>query len=1024
MEPAFMKDVEGKKLYQNVKDFHENGDYSKALEILDYLVLPHKEDRHLWLLHLDQGDQFRALAQKSKGTHMEIAYLLGALGSTSEKAETSGFCARVLFKLAQDLGSVSYYKNFLRKAKQGLYVPYPDLPSPTGTLREKLLDKDRKELESLIEKAEFALSKASSLAPKLWQSKKSPDPHPLKDEFSGLRSYWVGLDVKIKRDLMIVSIEKLTGFVDGVHESKGRDAFEKVLAFARENDKWTFWVCRTLCLKEFSSAEECKTHLEEEHAAGFKPSSEMDMVKRIGKNWAQKIMAGGWEPVDAVAAVEMIKNHLTDVKAFTSKSKRKGWSEEWPFAADEERSNVLKEINLLLVSLCDHNIFSGSIRDWLMRFPAEYLRRLEVSEQSLIDSHLLETPQSICFLELHDLNQIRDFLKKIKCERNDGTDLVCRAVDSLLDRTRVKEKIDFDSHYSFVLLDKRLLKSNNALFDDDGKINLIADPNIHYAKAQAQGDDIISWLCDYSSVDKSFPTPIREHNLDIWMAVLKAVQFIRTTLGTKYAKKKLVLDYEAALTVVENLCMSEANRRMRFPEDQWNSYASLLCDRCEEKVSDNSFNTKLFLGAVRDVFEGASHPTFDFPELEDSLNLIRKRKSLSDGLVLKSIDLLKSLVTHKVLLIDSKILLIDNSRIRLLNTLAELFVFDNRSYMLQFLKPFLLAQQITSTSMSSPLDKTVEHEPCVNLEPEEDSMEPEDTLARERGRLEDSSNTDIQVEATIVDGGYMQNVPGEASPSVNLESVLGGAAVRYNSALDMTLKALLYINVFKEDLKHNELPLHDDLETQVRCALQNLFTALKSDMIKTDGLYGVILSDLVAAQEVLSMSTDAAMVLVNILESWHCWKNSERESLVTRLFTLEENESMSCRKCGRKTNYPEQSYYGIFMAADSIRDLKCAFGDIVFVDILKMVRMEYNMLCDIKTGGCGKTNFVHHIMSRCPPIFTIVLEWEKSDTEKEISETTKALESEIDISRLYEGLKPNTIYRLVSMVKKKGLKCL
>ena len=46
-----------------------------------------------------------------------------------------------------------------------------------------------------------------------------------------------------------------------------------------------------------------------------------------------------------------------------------------------------------------------------------------------------------------------------------------------------------------------------------------------------------------------------------------------------------------------------------------------------------------------------------------------------------------------------------------------------------------------------------------------------------------------------------------------------------------------------------------------------------------------------------------------------------------------------------------------------------------------------------------------------------MLEWEKSETEKEISETTKALEWEIDISRLNEGLEPNTNYRLVSMVK-------
>ena len=45
-----------------------------------------------------------------------------------------------------------------------------------------------------------------------------------------------------------------------------------------------------------------------------------------------------------------------------------------------------------------------------------------------------------------------------------------------------------------------------------------------------------------------------------------------------------------------------------------------------------------------------------------------------------------------------------------------------------------------------------------------------------------------------------------------------------------------------------------------------------------------------------------------------------------------------------------------------------------------------------------------------------MLEWEKHETEKEISETTKALDWEIDMSRLYEGLEPSTKYRLVSMV--------
>ncbi|CAD5323828.1 unnamed protein product [Arabidopsis thaliana] len=47
---------------------------------------------------------------------------------------------------------------------------------------------------------------------------------------------------------------------------------------------------------------------------------------------------------------------------------------------------------------------------------------------------------------------------------------------------------------------------------------------------------------------------------------------------------------------------------------------------------------------------------------------------------------------------------------------------------------------------------------------------------------------------------------------------------------------------------------------------------------------------------------------------------------------------------------------------------------------------------------------------------TLVLKWEKNETEKEISGTLKAMDWEIDISKLYEGLEPNTNYRLVSMI--------
>ncbi|CAA7034970.1 unnamed protein product [Microthlaspi erraticum] len=1098
MAPSILDDPEGLQLFMKAKELVANGEFIKALELIEDLMLAHKEGEASWLLHAEQGDLFMKISETAEDPDLRTAYILAIVECCSQDVKLSRHRAQGLCDLGHRLGSVMFFKECLEVAKQGLsFADHTEYTNPLARLLSQNLEVGKREdLERLIGEAEFMIaeSKTSPLTQseaKVLDPKESPDPR--ENVVKTLKAYWMGLDAQSKRDFMKVSIEKLRFFIEGVHNREGVDALENVLAFARERKKWSVWACRTLCLMEFSTAEECKTHLEQEHAADFKPCSEKDIVERIGKKWAHKIPVGGWEPVDTVAAVEMIKNQLAHVKAFTSKSKKNGWSTEWPLAADEERLNLLQEIKLLLVSLCDRKLLSCSVRDWVMRFPAKHLGKFEVSRESLIDVHLLDSPQSICFLERLDLIQIRNLLKNIKCERRDGTDMVCRGVDSLLDRTRVKENIDFDTHYSLVLLDKRLLKRSNAPFDDEGKINLIDDPETHYAEAKVQGDDIISWLVDYDSVDKSISRPVREHNLGIWVALLRDVQYSCRALGTKYAKKRHVLDYEEALAEVEKLCTSEDERRRDLQEDQWKSYASLLCDKCEERVPGNSLSAKLFLCAVRDVLDGAWRLTFDFPDLEDCLNLIREGKCFSDNMVLMSIDFLKSMVTDKVLLIDSKILLIDNSRIRLLNNLTRLSVFDHRSYMLQLLKPFLLFEivnmeskakaeaaetmlllneeksqakkktrstkneivnmeskaktdptdaaeamilingakksqaqkkkkassiKITSTSSSSPLCTTVKHEHSVKPEPEEGSMVPEDTQEEPKkvDRSEISSNADIQEEPNKVDQD-MQNMPGEDSQSGHLEQAFEGAAARYNSALDMTLKALMNINVLKEDLQYNKQPFHDDLEEQVPYALQNLFSAVVSWEIKTEGVYSVILSDLLASlEEVIPMSSNAAEVLLTILESWHCWKNSERKSLVTRLFTVEEFEWMRCRKCRRRPNHPEQSSYGIVMPADSIRDLKCAFGDIKFVDILKLIRLELKMFCDIETGGCGTRNFVQHVMSRRPLIFTIVLKWENGETEKEISETTNALEWEIDISKLYEGLDPNTNYRLVSMV--------
>ncbi|KAG7586448.1 Peptidase C19 ubiquitin carboxyl-terminal hydrolase [Arabidopsis thaliana x Arabidopsis arenosa] len=252
----------------------------------------------------------------------------------------------------------------------------------------------------------------------------------------------------------------------------------------------------------------------------------------------------------------------------------------------------------------------------------------------------------------------------------------------------------------------------------------------------------------------------------------------------------------------------------------------------------------------------------------------------------------------------------------------------------------------------------------------------------------------------------------------------------FGGTVDVDAKAKLDIvqaELLSEETKENEtksgslkmrnLVLRCTLVISLICHLLDLINKPTDDLLSEAATRYRSALDMTLKFFNSIQSSVAAKVLVVILEFCHFWKSPERESLVTRLFTLEVYERMSCRKCRSKPNYLEQSSYGIVVAADSIRDLKCALGNIEFEDILKVIRMKDKMLCDIKTGGCGKDNFVHHTISRCPPIFTIMLEWEKNETEKEISETTMALYGEIDISRLYKGLDElNTKYRFVSMI--------
>lgn len=41
-----------------------------------------------------------------------------------------------------------------------------------------------------------------------------------------------------------------------------------------------------------------------------------------------------------------------------------------------------------------------------------------------------------------------------------------------------------------------------------------------------------------------------------------------------------------------------------------------------------------------------------------------------------------------------------------------------------------------------------------------------------------------------------------------------------------------------------------------------------------------------------------------------------------------------------------------------------------FEELLNLVEMNHQLACDPETGGCGKLNYIHHILSTPPHVFT------------------------------------------------------
>ncbi|XP_010551225.1 PREDICTED: uncharacterized protein LOC104821900 isoform X2 [Tarenaya hassleriana] len=690
--------------YKHAKEFFTDHDYTKALEMAEKSISLYGKNKNSAYLHWLQGSCFHELSKKTKNPFAKCVFLLSSIESFSvstlllpDSIRIISCTAHSLYDLAEHLNSDVYYKKTVKKAKQALSIVEPcemlegAAASPYGTQDSdprEIVHYLKAELEILIRHAE---SKMNSGAPKTLSDfsteveKTKGSGFELRKEAKKLdemKRFWAGMSVKRKRDFMVVNVEELLSVVEKRYGSERRGVLEVDIEYAKGKWKWRLWKCGS-CFEEFHRFSEFRKHIERKHTEKFR-HSEVVTVKIVDESWCEMISLEEWEPVD-IKAAEMIRDRLEEGEHIVFE---KGWSKDF-LSADKERRKILKELGNLLESLVVNKQLSCSLKDWLIQFTVDNLELPADLQRYLFASGLFETPHCISFLESQPLAYINWYFERIGTDITTG--LVFKAVDGFWKQIRVKERINIDTKASCLLPDKRLLRGEVNVSDDEGIIEVGA-PSTHYSRVSPEGDGIVSWILDCPPIDADivFRRPIGLHNQDLWLAVLRIIQCMCRKLEKRYRRRKDMVARSELLCEVKELCTEEDRRRRNVPEDQWKTYASILTAKCFESEDDgDSSNTIDLLSVVVDALEGAKVLRLAKSSPEVDLNSMSRLSDVDDDSISTTLENEMTRLGSKFRLIDTKILATENSRTRLLDDLKKLSVIDIRSVILPFLKLFL-----------------------------------------------------------------------------------------------------------------------------------------------------------------------------------------------------------------------------------------------------------------------------------------------------------------------------------------------
>ncbi|KAL9301614.1 hypothetical protein AtNW77_Chr2g0254871 [Arabidopsis thaliana] len=652
------------------RDFLERGERIKALDCFSH--------------HELQGDTFFALAYETDNTDVKCVYLFASVDAYSvsillcpDALRSFRGYARSMIQLGDQLRINKFYKKAATKAKWGVLVtqpqgPWTSLLGYSESLKTELytfIDLATKKMHAAV-----TVSDTGTMANRMVTIKKDPS-------FDLLKTFWVNLDDKTKRELLVVDSRKLIDYVENKYVNKVKEDFGKCVSVAN-NLRWRYWKCH-ICSQVYYCFTDCQRHILDNHVQKFVPDPSA-RPKCVDKVLADMICCGKWEPVNTVAAANLIKDRAKHGEEFVYVN---GWCSDWPEAKDEERSKILKQFAQVLKSSCgnENDTLSCTLWDSLIYYTERNLQLLEVPGSYLDKCSFFKNPQCICFLDLKHLEHILNYFRQLTTDVR--ASLVPKVVNRFWENSRVKETIGIERLTSNLLLDGRLLCEEEHHFDDTGSVETFKSSGI-YEHVIPEGDKMVSWVLDCPEIDEKLVSQMGEgvHNFEIWLAALRIVRGMVRKKESYYDKRHRMVTYDKMLGEAETICNREDNRKN---VNQRSTYASALRMKCEELVVIQDDDTKCFLNVVRDVLERAPSPKYEvLTDKEYMESISGLSTAVQNDIVIKSLWKLRKFLTKKFHLIDSKILLNEFTQGEL-HEFPKLSAIEYRMVVLPFVKKFL-----------------------------------------------------------------------------------------------------------------------------------------------------------------------------------------------------------------------------------------------------------------------------------------------------------------------------------------------